>query len=139
MIPTAELQAIRATVQELIRLNTELVGSIQRAIAGSAAHTVSQRLSRLELLIVSEWGVPWERIKSKARPNHIVEPRHAAMALAVDCLGLSLQRVGDWIGGRVHGSVANAVRRVRDRSDVDEGFRVRMERLRRLLMEARPC
>lgn len=135
MCPTATLRALEAQMAELVKANQAMLVTLQRAIAGGEALSVAQQLQRLELLVVSEWGIPMDALKATDKHAHIVEPRHVAMYLAAEALQLPHARVGHWLGGRDHGTVANALRRVRERMETSARFQERVQTLVGLLLE----
>ncbi|QQL45009.1 chromosomal replication initiator protein DnaA [Sulfuriroseicoccus oceanibius] len=62
-------------------------------------------------------------MSSKRRPAHIAFPRQIAMYLSRQMTGASLTDIGDSFGGRDHGTVIYACKKVEDRSKKEEDLR----------------
>lgn len=62
------------------------------------------------------YGVTTAEIANGTRCQHVVWPRHVAMFMAKEILGLSLQSVGRHFG-KDHGTVLHACRAVKNRID----------------------
>jgi chromosomal replication initiator protein len=66
---------------------------------------------------------------SKRRPAHIALPRQIAMFLARQLTGASLADIGEAFGGRDHGTVIHACRRIEALAEADSSTRLAVARL----------
>jgi chromosomal replication initiator protein len=66
---------------------------------------------------------------SRRRPASIANPRQIAMYLSRACTKASLNEIGEAFGGRDHGTVIHAVKRVKERMEADRETRDHVERI----------
>lgn len=66
---------------------------------------------------------------SRRRPASIANPRQIAMYLSRTCTKASLNEIGEAFGGRDHGTVIHAIKRVRERLEADRETRDHVERI----------
>lgn len=103
------MQRIRDSVDAL---QTSLAVS-KPVVAGTRNDTAV--CDAIKTLVAAKFGLTVENLTSPKRPESIAWPRQIAMYLARECTHMSLQEVGDKFGGKDHGTVLHAVRRVRAR------------------------
>jgi chromosomal replication initiator protein len=90
-------------------------------------------LGTIQHAVAREWGVTVEMLKSKTRTKHITTPRHIAMFLTRELLGLQLVEIGNAFGGRDHSTVIHSLERVTSAMAEDPATRQRITRLKTLL------
>lgn len=88
--------------------------------------------------VASIFGIRYDDLFGKRRPEHIVWPRHIAMSLIYEICDESLSDVGTFFGGRDHGTVMHAIRNVKNRCEVDNRAKATVESIRALLKEKTP-
>lgn len=71
-----------------------------------------QRVEEIQLAVCKYYSLTLEELVSKARPNRIAHPRMLSMYLCRRETRLSLVEIGQRHGGRDHGTVIHAARRV---------------------------
>ena len=74
--------------------------------------TVWVRVGEVALQIEKVFRVNWREITGSSRRRSVVEARHAAM-LALREMGLNLQDIGAFIGGRDHTTVIHGIKQAR--------------------------
>jgi chromosomal replication initiator protein len=79
--------------------------------------TLPDQIRRIKLTVADHFGITVEDIDGRRRPDHIVFPRHVAMAFCVHMLRLKSYHVGE-LFDRHHTDVIHAVQRVTDRTSV---------------------
>ena len=84
-----------------------------------------------------EWGVTAEGLKSKTRTKALTTPRHVAMSLCRELLGVQLVEIGNAFGGRDHSTVIHSLDRVIAETTADARFAGRVENLRSALGKLR--
>ncbi len=80
--------------------------------------------------VAEAFGVTVEELRAKGRSRRVAVPRQVAMYLLREEAGLSLPRVGEYLGGRDHSTVMHGVRKVADWLERDAQFRRRVMNLR---------
>ncbi len=78
----------------------------------------------------AEWEVTADGLKSKTRTKALTTPRHVAMFLCRELLGLQLVEIGNLFGGRDHSTVIHSLERVVAESKANPEFARRVENLR---------
>jgi chromosomal replication initiator protein len=87
--------------------------------------------------VAREWGVTVDGLKSKTRTRSLTIPRHIAMYLSRELLGMQLAEIGVAFGGRDHSTVIHALERVADVLGRDSTLTARVTRLRDMLRSLR--
>ena len=77
-----------------------------------------------------EWDVTADGLKSKTRTKALTTPRHVAMYLCRELLGLQLVEIGNAFGGRDHSTVIHSLERVAAESGANPTFARRVDNLR---------
>jgi chromosomal replication initiator protein len=89
----------------------------------------------IQLAVAREWGVTPEGLRSKTRTKALTTPRHVAMYLMRELLGLQLVEIGAAFGGRDHSTVIHSLERVAHVLREEPSFAQRVGKLRGLLEE----
>ncbi|MCB1093043.1 MAG: chromosomal replication initiator protein DnaA, partial [Verrucomicrobiae bacterium] len=84
--------------------------------------------------VAEHYDISPREITGKRRTSRLVEARHVAMALAREKTDLSLAEIGKEFGGRDHGTVINACRKVASKVDSNPSTRRTLDFLRRNLL-----
>ena len=87
----------------------------------------------IQLAVAREWGVTPEGLRSKTRTKALTTPRHVAMYLMRELLGLQLVEIGAAFGGRDHSTVIHSLERVAHVLREEPSFAQRVGKLRGLL------
>lgn len=116
----ARLEKERARLERLIFLRKR-VGElrVEAALPGRQGDGLRVILA----IVAGRMSCPAGKIISKDRHEIVSWPRHVVCHLARELTSLSLQRIGEALGGRDHGTVMHSVACVRDRADTDKAFR----------------
>ena len=69
-------------------------------------------IDHLADVVASEFGISKKLLKSRSRKKEILIPRQMVMYLAKEYLGLTLQKIGDYFGGKDHTTVLNSIRKI---------------------------
>lgn len=85
-------------------------------------------------LVASHYDLPVRELTGKRRTSRLVEARHVAMALAREKTDLSLAEIGKEFGGRDHGTVINACRKIATKVETNSATRRNLDFLRRSLL-----
>lgn len=93
----------------------------------------SPSVDRVQEVVARRWGVTPEGLRSKSRTKSLTVPRHIAMFLARDLLGMQLVEIGQAFGGRDHSTVIHSVGKVENDLRRDRQLRERIELARREL------
>ncbi|MDQ6731733.1 MAG: chromosomal replication initiator protein DnaA [Actinomycetota bacterium] len=88
----------------------------------------------VQAVVAAHFAISTAELVSAGRTARIAWPRQVAIHLARDLTGASLQAIGDAFGGRNHGTVLHACKRVAERAGADDNIlnevRVLAERVR---------
>jgi chromosomal replication initiator protein len=91
-------------------------------------------IARVQALVAAHYSVSTAELLSAARTARVSWPRHVAIHLAREITGAPLQAIGEAFGGRSHGTVLHACKRVAERvandNNVAEELRVLTSRTR---------
>lgn len=90
-------------------------------------------------LVATHFDLHPRDLTGKRRTSRLVEARHVAMALAREKTSLSLADIGKEFGGRDHGTVINACRRVTSKIESNASTRRTFDFLRRSLLAPAPA
>lgn len=93
----------------------EIRASVAFQSAGSVPENKEAQVIFIKNIVAAHFGIMPEDMESKLRPENIAWPRQVAMVMARECTHLPLTRIGELFGGRDHGTVLHAERRVRER------------------------
>ncbi len=88
----------------------------------------------IQELVAEHFDVTVRDINGRRRTSRLVDARHVAMALARERTDLSLTEIGKEFGGRDHGTVINACKKVAAKAENQPSIRRAMEFLRRSLL-----
>lgn len=116
--------------ERLNRLSLELK-SVERALPNYRPKQMTPgAVDRIQQLTANFFDQPVDVMTCRLKPEWMVWPRQVAMTLCHEFTKLSLKEIGRAFGGRTHGAVLHAVRRVADFTDVSELHREDVNRLR---------
>ncbi len=97
----------------------------------------------IKSVVGKEFGLSHADFDKSARPNRIAWPRQIAMSLCREFTRLSLTDIGNAFGGKDHGTVLYAQRRLAMFEDLEPHTKVILTRLRKLILEGmrkeEPC
>lgn len=91
----------------------------------------------IQELVADYFEINVRDITGRRRTSRLVQARHIAMALAREKTDLSLSEIGKEFGGRDHGTVINACRKVAQKAEEDPATRRMQDFLRRSLASHR--
>lgn len=96
----------------------------------------SRQISVQEIIemVAEHYDIGVRDITGKRRTSRLVEARHVAMALAREKTALSLAEIGREFGGRDHGTVINACRKINSKIESNPSTRRTLDFLRRNLI-----
>jgi chromosomal replication initiator protein len=97
-------------------------------------HTAQISVADILTVVSEHYGLTPRDLTGKRRTSRLVEARHIGMYLARELTGLSLAEIGKDFGGRDHGTVINAVRRVTAKIEANPATRRTLDFLRRSLL-----
>lgn len=83
--------------------------------------------------VADAFNVKVQDLRSASRKAAVTEPRHVAMFLTRELMGLSYPEIGQRFGGRNHATVINACDNVRNRMLTDQQFAALVHQLKRTL------
>ncbi|MGH2866273.1 MAG: chromosomal replication initiator protein DnaA [Solirubrobacteraceae bacterium] len=112
-----------------LELATHVLDVLYPVAAGDAP-----TIARIQALVAAHYSVTPAELLSPARTARVNWPRQVAIHLARELTGAPLQAIGDAFGGRNHGTVLHACKRVAERVGADdnvaEELRILTSRLR---------
>jgi len=115
------------------RLTIEVVENLLREILHEEGrHTITIEI--IQRKVAEHYDLRIADMSSRRRPEHIAFPRQVAMYLARQLTESSLNTIGEAFGGRDHGTVLHACRLVKDRMQVDQHVRQKVNYLEKQLM-----
>ncbi len=148
-VPDAILEFIARQVQTNIR---ELEGALNRVLAYSDLSGIPLTLDLAQNALIDflppgadlqpddvleavsrAFGVSQDRILGRERTREVALPRQIAMYLLREEGGVSLPRIGDFIGGRDHTTVIYACDKVSDLMETDDRVRRQVLQIREQL------
>ncbi len=89
--------------------------------------TQAVSIDLIQRRVAESFDIRMSDMTSKRRPNNIAIPRMVAMYLSRQKTGKSLQDIGDAFGGRDHGTVLHAVKKVESLMQKELHFRQQVE------------
>lgn len=95
-------------------------------------HTVTMDI--IQKKVADHFDLRLADMTSRRRPENIAFPRQIAMYLSRHLTDHSLNSIGEAFGGRDHGTVMHACKLVKDRMEVDDNVRQKVNYLESLLM-----
>lgn len=145
----AALDGVRVSDPQVLELIAERVATNIRSLEGAlirvvAHHSLTQRpidlalagevldvlypvdtadeptIARVQTLVAAHYSVSIAELVSATRTARVVWPRQVAIHLAREITGASLQAIGAAFGGRNHGTVLHACKRVAQRVGDDD-------------------
>jgi chromosomal replication initiator protein len=90
-------------------------------IQEEARHIVT--IDGIQRKVAESFDIRMSDMSSKRRPNNIAIPRMIAMYLSRRMTSKSLQEIGEAFGGRDHGTVLHAVKKIEERISSDPNLR----------------
>ena len=103
------------------RLDLQLATEVMdRLYPGAAATTPT--IEGVQAVVAAHFAISTAELVSAGRTARIAWPRQVAIHLARDLTGASLQAIGDAFGGRNHGTVLHACKRVAERVGADDNL-----------------
>jgi len=149
IVPAEILEFIARQVQSNIR---ELEGALNRVLAYSDLSGIPLTLELTQNALIDflpqgadlqpddvlhavsrTFGVSEERLLGRERTREVALPRQIAMYLMREEGGVSLPRIGDFIGGRDHSTVMYACDKVNDLMETDDRLRRQVSQIREQL------
>ena len=79
-------------------------------------------IDKLAEVVAEEFGISKKLLKSRSRKKEILLPRQLVMYLAKEYLGLTLQKIGDYFGGKDHTTVLNSIRKIQKLLSTDRNL-----------------
>jgi chromosomal replication initiator protein len=119
-------------LHDKLRSTTEDTG----ATAGGRS-TNGLTVDAIQHAAAKEWEVTTDALKSKTRTKALTTPRHVAMFLCRELLGLQLVEIGNAFGGRDHSTVIHSLERVAAENAANPEFARRVDKLRTSLGKLR--
>ena len=95
---------------------------------------VTMTIDVIQKKVAEHYDIRMADMTGKRRPENIAFPRQIAMYLSRRLTDRSLHAIGDAFGGRDHGTVMHACRKVQDRMEVSPEVRKAVQQLERALM-----
>jgi chromosomal replication initiator protein len=119
------------TVEAAVRLRDELDSQIAtlRALVNQPSRFMALDRALILPIVTNHYKLTEAELLGNSRPEHIVWPRHVACYLLRKFTDMSLVEIGKAMGGRDHGSVMNAISRVKDAMETDKAKRQQVEAL----------
>ncbi len=103
------------------RLDLELATEVMDRLYPGAAST-PPTIEGVQAVVAAHFALSTAELISAGRTARIAWPRQVAIHLARDLTGASLQAIGDAFGGRNHGTVMHACKRVAERAGDDDNL-----------------
>ena len=91
-------------------------------------------IERIVAVVCDEWGLTSELFFSRKRPEFIAVPRQAAMWLARELTGRSLQDLAPRLGMKHHATLIHGCKATAARMETDAKFLERVERVMAFLL-----
>ncbi len=114
-------------------LDLELATEVMDRLYPDAAPS-APTIPGIRAVVAAHYSVSEAELVSAGRTARIAWPRQIAIHLARELTGASLQAIGDAFGGRNHGTVLHACKRVAERAAIDDNI---LDELRSLAERAR--
>ncbi|MDQ2894386.1 MAG: chromosomal replication initiator protein DnaA, partial [Actinomycetota bacterium] len=115
------------------RLDLELATEVMDHLYPDSAPS-APTIEGVQAVVAAHFAISTAELVSAGRTARIAWPRQVAIHLARDLTDASLQAIGDAFGGRNHGTVLHACKRVAERAGTDDNIldevRVLAERVR---------
>lgn len=138
----ANIEDVRALEGTLLRFLTEQqhdfdTTKIISKLVGSSKISSAQKKSPQKVLdlVAGEFDLKTSQLVGKSRKKHIVLARHLLMFVLRQELGMSLEEVGMFLGGRDHTTIMHGVEKVATTLPKQEPVRNHLTTIRRLLWE----
>jgi chromosomal replication initiator protein len=139
-------RSLKGSIRELVGVAKRLAAEARCSSAPVTAERVSEILADsmtgtvkpvtvadIEAMVSQKFAVPIDQLKSRRQSRSIALPRHIAMFLSRDILGLSYQEIGAHFGGKNHATVISAEQKVRKLMDTDPDTRTLVNCLREMI------
>jgi chromosomal replication initiator protein len=102
-----------------------------RGTNGQADYTESTlTISTIQQLVAQEWGVTPEALRSKTRTKALTIPRHIAIFLTRDLLGIQLVEIGRAFGGRDHSTIIHSIEKTNQILEQNPNYKTRINKIR---------
>lgn len=92
-------------------------------------------MQQIMITVSREFGLPPSVLRSTRRTRTMVIPRHVAMYLAAELLGLTLNQIAYAFGHRDHTTILHAIKTLPGKMQKNPKLGERVERLRKQLLE----
>ena len=104
-------------------LDLELAEEVlDRLYPGSGAVAGPPTIAAVQAVVAAHYSLTREELVSPSRAARVSGPRQIAIHLARELTNDSLQAIGDAFGGRNHGTVLHACKRVSERAAADDNI-----------------
>ena len=114
-------------------LTLECVEKLLHAVLHEESrHTVTMDI--IQKKVAEHFDLRLADMTSRRRPENIAFPRQIAMFLSRHLTDHSLNSIGEAFGGRDHGTVMHACKLVKDRMEIDDNVRQKVNYLESLLL-----
>ena len=114
-------------------LDVGMTGSVEAQIDKEGATTLpAKRLVSIDAIqktVAEHFDVRLADMTSRRRPANIAFPRQIAMYLSRSLTKGSLMEIGEAFGGRDHGTVIHACKKVREKIDRESGLKETVARI----------
>lgn len=118
-----------ANWRRLDQLEAE-IGSVRREILRHCPDSPKITAHTVKFVVAGATDITIEEMDSPIRPEYIAWPRQIAMYLCRELLHMRLERIGQSFGGRDHGTVIHAIRRVKQRMETEPKIQSEIEALK---------
>jgi len=113
------LEGALGRLETLTRVNPELTVSVVSETFQTEARAHRPTMERIAQCVSAYFQVETRQLQSRDRSRDALLPRQIGMYLARQLTGLSLEKIGDYFGGRDHSTVLHACRKVEQALDQD--------------------
>jgi chromosomal replication initiator protein len=105
---------------------------VQSFLGPAAASSINQPLNPNVLLklVCETYGVTLKELSGKTRTQNLVTPRHLAMYLLRQDLGLNLETIGQLLGGRDHTTIMHGIEKVAKTVTTNDQLRASLQSIR---------
>lgn len=110
-------------------MNSNAVPIVRGQIRGQTTHPRRLSAMFIQRFVCCEFGLAWEDMTRRARPEWVSFPRQIAMALCREFTPLSYQEIGHQFN-RGHDTVMRAVERVANRMATEPDVREQVQALK---------
>lgn len=111
------------------------LSNIQSFLGQPASQPISQPLNPNALLklICETYGITLKELSGKTRTQNLVVPRHIAMYLLRNDLGLNLETIGQLLGGRDHTTIMHGINKITRSVSTNDQLRASLQSIRQTI------